>query len=403
VHFIFQNINREVRVCWIQSRHSMSIRVVFIILAAYLSQVGAFLPSAVSHRIRPAAVASALSEREDIVRAKESLLGTRVPTRKWDIELFSPSKINLFLRIVRRRDDGFHDLASLFQAINLSDKLSMSLLPEDAEDDTFECDMEGVPVDRTNLVLRAVDIFRERTGNTRKFAIRLEKTVPAQAGLGGGSGNAATALWGCNELCKQHQQRGEGVVAMPACSEAELVDMSKHLGSDATFFLSQGTAYCTGRGEVVTPLAPLPRQGEGSAQTLVWVVKPFVGLSTPQVFKALDLDSRSTADPLSLLGLHTTGAEGSGLDKFVNDLEPPAFACVPDLARLKEKLEKGYGFPVVSMSGSGTSIFCMGQPASGGDGWQEELEADESFPWPIKVFRTAFLNRPEGEWYSAGE
>ena len=78
------------------------------------------------------------------------------------MELCSPSKINLFLRIVRRREDGYHDLASIFQAIKLSDKISMSLLPDGADDDEFECDMEGVPVDRTNLVLQAVDVFREK-------------------------------------------------------------------------------------------------------------------------------------------------------------------------------------------------------------------------------------------------
>lgn len=341
-----------------------------------------------------ALAATGLSERDDVQRARAVLLGTggarKKPHQDWDIELCSPSKINLFLRIVRRRDDGYHDLASLFQAIKLSDKLCMSLLPEGALDDTFECDMDGVPTDRTNLVLQAVDVFRASTGNERKFAIRLDKQVPAQAGLGGGSGNAATALWGCNKLTGS------------SSSEAELLDMSKSLGSDATFFLSQGTAYCTGRGEVVTPM-PSPENGDKAPKS-VYIVKPLVGLSTPSVFKALDLDTRSEVDPLELLGLHTTGAEG--LDKHVNDLEAPAFSCLPDLLGLKETLV-GLGFPVVSMSGSGTSIFCLGEPeAFGHDNskdWQHELTQDARFPWPIKVFKTSFLNRPNGGWYTADE
>lgn len=305
-------------------------------------------------------------------------------TISWDIELCSPSKINLFLRIVRRRDDGYHDLASLFQAISLSDRVSMSVLPEGSEDDAFECDMEGVPTDRTNLVLRAVDTFREATGAACKFRVRLAKTVPAQAGLGGGSANAATALWGCNELCKAN--------GLPCASEEELLAMSTNLGSDATFFLSHGTAYCTGRGEVLTPLPALPSQD-------LYIVKPLVGLSTPTVFKALDLNGRSPADPLGLLGLHTTGA--SGVDKHVNDLEKPAFSVVPELAALKAYLQDA-GFPVVSMSGSGTSIFALGEPSPDfAASWQAGLEEEGAFPWPIKVFKTKYLTREKGSWYKA--
>lgn len=119
------------------------------------------------------------------------------------IVLFSPSKINLFLRIIRKRDDGYHDLASLFQAIGFGDTLELSLIDEDKKDerDEFECNMPGVPVDSSNLVLRALQLMREKTGlNKVFFRANLIKQVPAQAGLGGGSANAATAMWGANEL-----------------------------------------------------------------------------------------------------------------------------------------------------------------------------------------------------------
>jgi 4-diphosphocytidyl-2-C-methyl-D-erythritol kinase len=245
--------------------------------------------------------------------------------------------------------------------------------------------MPGVPLDRSNLVLRAVDVFRAGTGVARKFQIKLDKTVPAQAGLGGGSGNAATALWGVNELC-----RSKGITSVDS---KVLLEWSKGLGSDATFFMSQGTAFCTGRGEVLTPLAPLPA-------TDLYIFKPEVGLSTPEVFRALALGACSTRDPLALLGLHTTGAAGD--DKFINDLEAPAFQCIPALADLKRKLASpapdGYGFPTVSMSGSGTSLFALGSPAD--PNFAEKLAADTSLPWPVKVFKTSFLNRPAGSWYS---
>lgn len=117
------------------------------------------------------------------------------------ISLFSPCKINLFLRIIRKREDGFHDLASLFQAVGFGDTLELTAIDDkDADEDEFSCNMEGVPVDSTNLVLRALQLMREKTGKDQYFKANLIKQVPAQAGLGGGSANAATAMWGANEL-----------------------------------------------------------------------------------------------------------------------------------------------------------------------------------------------------------
>ena len=115
------------------------------------------------------------------------------------LTLFSPCKINLFLRIIRKREDGFHDLASLFQAIGFGDTLELTPL-KGAKKDEFECNMPGVPVDSSNLVLRALELMREKTGKKQYFKANLIKQVPAQAGLGGGSANAATAMWAANEL-----------------------------------------------------------------------------------------------------------------------------------------------------------------------------------------------------------
>ena len=118
------------------------------------------------------------------------------------LTLFSPCKINLFLRIIRKRPDGFHDLASLFQAVGFGDTLTLSLLNNSStKKDEFTCNMEGVPVDSSNLVLRALELMRTKTNNKDVyFNADLFKRVPAQAGLGGGSANAATAMWGANEL-----------------------------------------------------------------------------------------------------------------------------------------------------------------------------------------------------------
>jgi len=115
------------------------------------------------------------------------------------LTLFSPCKINLFLRIIRKRKDGYHDLASLFQAIGFGDTLELTPI-EATDKDEFMCNMAGVPVDSSNLVLRALELMREKTGVRQYFRANLMKQVPAQAGLGGGSANAATAMWGANEL-----------------------------------------------------------------------------------------------------------------------------------------------------------------------------------------------------------
>ena len=117
----------------------------------------------------------------------------------------------MFLRILRKRPDGYHDLASLFQAIAFGDTLELTPLVSDddknnknnkaATMDEFTCNMPGVPVDSSNLVLRAIDLMRTKTGHlSQYFCANLIKQVPAQAGLGGGSANAATAMWGVNQL-----------------------------------------------------------------------------------------------------------------------------------------------------------------------------------------------------------
>jgi 4-diphosphocytidyl-2-C-methyl-D-erythritol kinase len=120
------------------------------------------------------------------------------------LTLFSPCKINLFLRIIGKREDGYHDLASLFQAIGFGDTLELSTLPvvpaHNETVDLFTCNMPGVPVDDTNLVLRALQLMRRKTGVEQYFRANLIKQVPAQAGLGGGSANAATAMWAANQL-----------------------------------------------------------------------------------------------------------------------------------------------------------------------------------------------------------
>jgi 4-diphosphocytidyl-2-C-methyl-D-erythritol kinase len=139
----------------------------------------------------------------------------------WDVSLISPCKINLFLRILSRRPSGYRkliqlqldfysiittkylfidDLASLFQAISLSDGMSFSLLPRGSTSDVLTCSDATLSVDDSNLVLKALNLMRRKTGIPSYFKVHLEKNVPMQAGLGGGSGNAATTMYAFNKL-----------------------------------------------------------------------------------------------------------------------------------------------------------------------------------------------------------
>jgi 4-diphosphocytidyl-2-C-methyl-D-erythritol kinase len=294
----------------------------------------------------------------------------------WDLELASPSKINLFLRVLSKREDGYHELASLFQAISLHDVMLFAKLPEDAKADVLECSAPGVPRDSSNLVIKALDTFRRHTGKNVFFRVRLDKRIPTQAGLGGGSGNAATALWAANQLC------GKPV------SVGDLAKFGAEFGSDVSFFFSMGAAYCTGRGEVLRYIDPL------LPETL-WLIKPREGLSTAAVFAALNLDDTSDADPLTLLSQMQDGYLFSA--NFVNDLEKPSFALRPRLAEIKTALENS-GFNRVLMSGSGTCFFCIGEPDYDyfGDSFAERF----SFDHDVEIMRAMFLRRKHPDyWY----
>lgn len=292
------------------------------------------------------------------------------------LKVFSPAKINVFLRIMRRRDDGFHDLASLFHVIDLGDDMEVSLLPEEATQDELTCNWSDVPLGESNLVIKAANLFREKTGRNDHFRIHLEKRVPHGAGMGGGSGNAATMLWAANYLC-----------GGPA-SNQNLLDWSGDIGSDISVFFSQGAAYCTGRGEIVENInTPIP------LDTPMLLVKPPVGLSTPQIFKALDLNRRSTADPKTIL---MNLCEGSWRDpsNYINDLEQPAFDCLPELKALKDRLTEEGDFDSVFMTGSGSTIVGIGSDTV------PSFLAEEPAYQDVFVSPARFLTRHGDEWYT---
>lgn len=200
--------------------------------------------------------------------------------------------------------------------------------------------------------------------------------IAAGAGLGGGSGNAATTLFAANEL-----------TGRPA-SNADLLTWAGDIGSDISVFFSEGAAYCTGRGEVVEDVPPpVP------LDTPLLLVKPPVGLSTPMIFKSLDLSRRSTADPLQLLAKMTQQGKITQ-DLCVNDLEQPAFDNLPELAELKQRLTEAGGdkFSSVFMTGSGSTIVCVG------DDTAPQFLSDDQYK-DLFVSPARLIVRQPGHWY----
>lgn len=237
------------------------------------------------------------------------------------LTLFSPAKLNLTFRVLKKRPDGFHEIDSLFQAIDLCDELTIEL----CDRDSITCDQPQIPTNRDNLLFKALDLFRRKTGREEPVAFLLKKKIPVESGLGGGSSNAATALWGMNQLLK------EGV------DDETLCRWSGEIGSDVPFFFSTGRAQCRGRGEILTSLPEV-------APEKLWIAKPKEGLSTPDVYRAVRI------------------VESESRMGYFNDLEKAAFSLMPKLQKLKDDLLVA-GFDHVQMTGSGTAFFCLGGQA----------------------------------------
>ncbi len=157
--------------------------------------------------------------------------------------LNAPAKLNLSLRVLAKRDDGFHEIDTLMVKLpGLSDQLDF----REAKEFSFACDDSTIPVDEGNLVVKAVRAYEHTVGSPCKCAISLQKQIPHGAGLGGGSSDAATTLLGLNRLCNFK-------LAVPALHE-----LAAALGSDIPFFLTTGAARCTGRGEKIEAVPPPP-------------------------------------------------------------------------------------------------------------------------------------------------
>jgi 4-diphosphocytidyl-2-C-methyl-D-erythritol kinase len=247
------------------------------------------------------------------------------------MQVIAPAKINLSLRVIGRRSDGFHEIETLITPISLCDEIKIERRLGKQEI-AFRCDDTSVPKGEDNIVVRAANAFFEKTKITSGVSIALKKRIPHGAGLGGGSSDAASTLLLLNELFETNLPR-----------EA-LAKIAETIGSDVPFFIFQSAAVCKGRGELVIPT-------KLREQLSVLLLKPEFGVPTQWAYSRWR-DSREFPGV-------SYGVQQFNQQSFVNDLERPVFEKFVFLAQLKMWLLKQPEVGAALMSGSGSTVFAV--------------------------------------------
>ncbi len=282
------------------------------------------------------------------------------------------AKINWTLRILGKRDDGFHELFTVFQTVSLHDTIHF------AGADTLEltCDDPNVPADDRNLIIKAAKALQKSFGAKNGARIHLEKSIPAPGGLGGGSSNAAVALTG---LCRLWGITEES-------EPFQLDNIADTLGADVPFFLYGGTAEGYSKGDSIFPIDDLP------PYQYMLIVTPDVHVSTREAFANLNAPSLTNVDIKSTLTVCTANVENlySGRMALTNDFEASVFSAYPEIKRVKETL-LDLGAVNAAMSGSGASVFAVFDIE---DTRQAALKAlDHESTW--RKFAVATISRSE--------
>jgi 4-diphosphocytidyl-2-C-methyl-D-erythritol kinase len=251
----------------------------------------------------------------------------------------TPAKINLFLRVTGRRADGYHELDSVFLPISMYDRISVEVRDAGAGEDAsvaLRCSAPGLPADQDNLAVRAAHAFMREFAIRAEVLIDLDKHIPAGAGLGGGSSDAAAVL---RMMAALRPAGGDGAERMG--------ELAASIGADVPFFLAPAPSRVRGIGERIAPLGDVP------ALPLVIAVPPFE-VATASVFRALEPSGWSGPAPDGDLEALAAGEIRPSLT--VNDLAAPATSMFPEISRLRSLLA-ALGARAAQMSGSGGAVF----------------------------------------------
>jgi len=282
-----------------------------------------------------------------------------------ELDILSPAKINLFLEVIARRPDGYHEIESVMQLVDLCDRVHLARKPRGIRVSAVGA---GLPSGRGNLAYKAAALLMEVGGLRGGVHIRLEKRIPVAGGLGGGSSNAAAVLAGLNRLYDLGHSR------------EELQELGASLGSDVPFFLSDGLALATGRGELLTHLEPWPP---------LWLVlaNPGVPVSTAWAYREASSKLTAWRPRGSITTLIAHGRLPWPPGWAFNRLEAVVLPHQAEVRALKALLEEGGGAPVL-LSGSGASVFAVVPDAPTGQILATRARATGAFAVAVTTLAT---------------
>lgn len=245
-------------------------------------------------------------------------------------EFYSNAKINIGLHIISKREDGYHDIETIFYPVKLFDRLVFY----DSNSFIIECDNPEIPVDQNNLIYKARNVLSSYIKKELNVRVVLEKNIPAFAGLGGGSSNAATTLFALNKIFDLN------------LSENELFKLASQIGSDVSFFLLNKPALAEGRGEILSPLPDFKLDYK------ILIVFPSIKVSTSWAYS----NFKSTKKKIDLRRIKSTSDFKTFMNLIINDFEEIVFNAYPEIAEIKNQMiEAGAIFS--SLSGSGSSVY----------------------------------------------
>lgn len=247
----------------------------------------------------------------------------------------APAKINLSLDVLHKREDGYHEVEMIMTTIDLADRLELTLL--DKDEIKIVSHNRFVPDDQRNLAYQAAHLLKERFQVKKGVSITIEKAIPVAAGLAGGSSDAAAALRGLNKLWDL------------GLSLDELAEIGKEIGSDVSFCVYGGTALATGRGEKIQQLPAPPT---------CWVIlaKPFIGVSTADVYRRLDVEQVQHPNTAGMIEAINAGSYDDVCRNMGNVLEDVTLNMHPEVLQIKDQMKR-FGADAVLMSGSGPTVF----------------------------------------------
>ncbi|MEO6588573.1 MAG: 4-(cytidine 5'-diphospho)-2-C-methyl-D-erythritol kinase [Pyrinomonadaceae bacterium] len=294
---------------------------------------------------------------------------SEISVEKNSFQLKSFCKINWNLQILGKRDDGFHELCTIFQTVSLHDKINF----EKNENLLLTCNSKNIPIDESNLIIKAAKLLQNNFNISKGAKIYLEKNIPSPGGLGGGSSNAAVALLG---LAKLWNLKIEFKV---------LLDFAKQIGSDVPFFLYGGTALGLGSGTEIFPF-------EEIKEKFILIVTPDEIIPTGEAFARVNVDNLTNSESKRILQIRRNEAQlfDSRQSILKNDFESSVFSFAPEIKRVKATLLQ-LGALTALLSGSGASVFGLFDTEETRQTAQKALENE--FNW--RSFAVATISRDE--------